>query len=337
MKSPLSVVVIAFLAWVNAGCRGTEPRGAETGRSCFAVRRFASNPIVRPDTDASIGGNINGPSLIRVPDWVEKPLGRYYLYFAHHKGTHIRLAYADRLEGPWKVYAPGVLRLEDSLFQHHIASPDVHIDPERRQIRMYCHGPTPEGQKTRVAISNDGLHFAIRPEILGDSYFRAFRWDGWWYAMAMPGVFYRSRDGLTGFEKGPTPFAGIIRSPRMMRHAAVLLEANTLRVFYSCIGDCPERILMSEIALTPDWADWRASPGVEVLRPQTQYEGADLPLETSRSGPAPQPVRQLRDPAIYREGGSVYLLYSVAGEQGIAIAELILPRQRLRQTSGPVG
>ncbi|MGB9624882.1 MAG: hypothetical protein ACPMAQ_08465 [Phycisphaerae bacterium] len=314
-----------------------ESHGVQTGPSCFAVRRFASNPIIRPDMNASIGDNINGPSLIRVPDWVEKPLGRYYLYFAHHKGTRIRLAYADRLEGPWKVYAPGVLRLEDSLFEHHVASPDVHIDPERRQIRMYCHGPTPDGQKTRVALSNDGLHFTIRPEILGDSYFRAFRWNGWWYAMAMPGVFYRSRDGLTGFQRGPTPFAGIVRPPRMMRHAALLLEANTLRVFYTCIGDCPERILMSEIALTPDWADWMASPAVEVLRPQTQYEGADLPLDASRSGPATQPVRQLRDPAIYREGGAVYLLYSVAGEQGIAIAELILPRQRPGQASGRVG
>jgi len=34
------------------------------------------------------------------------------------------------------------------------------------------------------------------------------------------------------------------------------------------------------------------------------------------------PVRQLRDPGIYRENGKTYLLYSVAGENGIAIAEL---------------
>jgi hypothetical protein len=34
------------------------------------------------------------------------------------------------------------------------------------------------------------------------------------------------------------------------------------------------------------------------------------------------PVRQLRDPAIFREDGRTWLLYSVAGENGIAIAEL---------------
>jgi hypothetical protein len=30
----------------------------------------------------------------------------------------------------------------------------------------------------------------------------------------------------------------------------------------------------------------------------------------------------LRDPAIFREDGCTYLLYAVAGERGIAIAEL---------------
>jgi hypothetical protein len=33
-------------------------------------------------------------------------------------------------------------------------------------------------------------------------------------------------------------------------------------------------------------------------------------------------VRQLRDPALFEEEGRTYLLYSVAGESGIAIAEI---------------
>lgn len=274
--------------------------------------------------DARIGTNINGPSLIRVPDWVERPLGRYYLYFAHHRGTYIRLAYADRLEGPWKVYGPGVLDLEESLFKGHIASPDVHVDNHNKQIRMYYHGVAPEGQRTRVALSNDGIRFTPRSEILGGPYFRVFRWGGWHYAMAMPGVFYRSRDGLTSFEKGPTPFAEIIKPPRMMRHSAFKLDGDTLSVFYSCIGDRPERILMSKIKLTPDWLRWHPSSEVEIIRPEKDYEGADLPEKTSVMGWARMPVRQLRDPAIYREGDKTYLLYSVAGEQGIAAAELLL-------------
>jgi hypothetical protein len=33
-------------------------------------------------------------------------------------------------------------------------------------------------------------------------------------------------------------------------------------------------------------------------------------------------VNQLRDPAIFQEDGRTYLLYAVAGEAGIGIAEL---------------
>jgi hypothetical protein len=32
---------------------------------------------------------------------------------------------------------------------------------------------------------------------------------------------------------------------------------------------------------------------------------------------------QLRDPAIFEENGRIYLFYAVAGESGIAIAELV--------------
>lgn len=283
-----------------------------------ALRRLPENPIIYPALDARIDGNINGPSVIRVPDWVENPLGRYYLYFAHHQGTFIRLAYADELAGPWRVHSPGVLDLADSFFGQHIASPDVHVDDTRREIRMYYHGccqPTPPQQLTRVALSTDGLHFTAREEVLGISYWRGFTWGGWHYGLAMPGVFYRSRDPLSGYEEGPTLF-----TPDM-RHSAVQLVGDTLRVFYTNVGDCPERILLSEIALTGDWSSWTASDPVTVLEPELSYEGADLPLVPSVRGAIHEPVRQLRDPCIFEEGGRSWLLYAVAGEHGIAIAE----------------
>ena len=44
------------------------------------VERFSANPIVYPGLDGSLGSNINGPSLIKVPNWLPDPLGRYYLY-----------------------------------------------------------------------------------------------------------------------------------------------------------------------------------------------------------------------------------------------------------------
>ena len=94
----------------------------------MTIKRLAHGPIIYPELDASIGTNINGPSLIRVPDWLPDRLGTYYLYFGHHQGKYIRLAYADRLEGPWTIYKPGTLQLKETRCHGHVASPDVHID-----------------------------------------------------------------------------------------------------------------------------------------------------------------------------------------------------------------
>lgn len=296
------------------------------------LRRFDQNPIIRlemlPGND---GSNINGPSLIRVPDWITNRLGDYYLYFAHHSGKYIRLAYADKLEGPWKIHEPGTLRLEEAPgCKGHIASPDVIVDEERRQIRMYFHGPAKvaPGQKTFVAVSADGLRFKASDEILGIFYWRVFHWENWWYAMGKGGLLYRSRDGLTHFEQGPNPFpSSDLRDQNYNnagpRHLALHLVGETLWVYYSSIGDSPERILRNRIALTPDWSNWKTSAPQEVLRPETTYEGADLPVKPSAAGAMKGREHALRDPAIFVDtDGRVYLLYSVAGEAGIAIAEL---------------
>lgn len=297
------------------------------------VRRFPQNPILTPASDASIGDNINGPSVIRVPDWVERPLGRYYLYFSHHAGKFIRLAYADRLSGPWRVYQPGTLPLDGARPCHdHVASPDVHVDQTRREIIMYFHCPSGGNvdangrvdinqQQTFLATSPDGLRFQVSPQPLGPAYFRVFRWGEHYYAVVRAGIVLRSRDMRSAFEPGPTLIPA--DAGRLLRHAAVELRGDVLRVYYSRIGDRPERILVSETRLTPDWLTWRASPPADVLTPEQGYEGADRPLDTSASDEAPGRVRQLRDPGIFVESGKTYLLYSIAGESGIAIGELL--------------
>jgi hypothetical protein len=290
--------------------------------------RLPQNPILTPASSPSLGENLNGPSLIRVPAWIARPLGRYYLYFAHHGGKFIRLAYADRLEGPWKIHEAGTLRLEEAPRCHdHVASPDVHVDEARREILMYFHCPSGTAgsvdiaeQHTFVAASRDGLRFTADAQPLGPAYFRVFRRGEHYYALVRAGVLLRSRDMRTPFEPGPTlvpPDAG-----RILRHAAVEMRGDVLRVYYSRIGDEPERILVSEVTLGADWTQWRASAPATVLRPDRGYEGADRPLEPSKPDEAPGRVRQLRDPAIFREGGRTYLIYSIAGESGLAVAEL---------------
>lgn len=327
----LQVVIAGLAAGLNMSGVMAEP----------AVVRLVDAPLVSVE-DPRLGGNVNGPSLIRVPDWVADPLGRYYLYFSHHEGDGIRLAYADRPEGPWQLHEPGALSLADSLFPTerppdsalapeirarqgsgrdfvypHIASPDVVVDPETRSIRLYYHGLLPDGrQATRVATSSDGLDFTAHPEVLGAPYFRVFHHAGWWWALAMPGLLYRSADGLTGFERGPTLF-----EPDM-RHSAVLVRDGRLHVFWTRVGDAPERILHSVVRLTDDWRAWQAGPAREVLRPEREWEGASLPVAASVRGSSMAAVNELRDPAVFEEDGDVLLLYSVAGEQGIGLARL---------------
>ncbi len=329
----------AALIWVMVATGA--PAGAE-----MRVQRLQDNPVLSVSDAPGLEQNINGPSAIRVPDWVENPLGRYYLYFAHHQGKYIRLAYADRPEGPYRVHEPGTLRLEDSGFPEvmppadtlpedrrysveagrivdlypHIASPDVHVVPEQQQIRMYFHGQHESGhQLTRAAVSRDGIHFEARGETLGRPYFRAFRHQDHWYALAMPGVFYRSADGLTGFETGPTLF------DRNMRHSAVLLRGDTLHVFYTRAGDAPEAILHTTVDLSGPWKTWRESASTLFLKPEAAWEGARLPVAPSARGAVLEPVNQLRDPAILETDGRVLLFYAVQGERGIGVAEITDP------------
>ncbi len=311
-----------------------------------AFVRLKGNPIITPEI-GDVGRNINGPSLIRVPDWIENPLGRYYLYFAHHRGLSIRLAYADDLAGPWTLYTPpdltperepGVLHLDQTPAFGHIASPDVHIDESRQRIRMYFHGPLyltskekPPGeealgkQRTFVAHSPDGLAFEmVHDDPLGAPYFRAFEYDGYTYALAMPGIVYRSKDGLTGFEAGPVLLE---EDPVFwnsdLRHSAVLRSGDTLYVFYSRIDYIPEHILLARVDLSGDWMQWSEVLLGSVLKPATVYEGVQFTPEYSKRSAVDQRVHQLRDPAIYIEDDRVYLLYSVAGERGIAIARQV--------------
>ena len=80
--------------------------------------------------------------------------------------------------------------------------------------------------------------------------------------------------------------------------------------------------LASQIDLPGDWMNWKEGPPVEVLRPERPWEGANAQRVPSVRSTAYGQVNQLRDPAIFEEDGRVFLLYAVAGESGIAIAEI---------------
>jgi len=347
MLQALCVAVLlagSAMAW-GAGEATTAPADWVTVK----VKRLGDKPIITPEMfkDRKEGANINGPTLLRVPAWIKNPLGKYYLYFGNHRGTYIRLAYADALVGPWKLHEGGVLSLEQlPVKMDHIASPEILVDDAGKRLIMYYHGTprdkeaapagTPmkldnpgrwSGQLSFASTSADGLTFAPRPQVMSSFYLRVFAYGGKFYGVCkdnnISSQLGRTGDPLTALAKGPAVFPG-------SRHVALLPQGDTLWVFFSRVGEAPEHIYMTRFDLKEDWTRWGSSapPAVSVIKPEKLWEGTNYALKPSESGPSVH-VQELRDPFVFVEDGKIYLLYSVAGEMGIALAELeFVPKEK---------
>lgn len=323
----------------------------------ISIERFIDHPIIYPELDESIGTNIQGPCLIKVPKWVENSLGAYYLYFADHKGSYIRLAYADKIQGPWTVYKNGSLQLSQTTFlqqnptltkeqeaelpslpeklgfdpntkiEHdllqeavtvHVAAPSVYIDDVNKKFIMYFHGLTaPAIQKTRVAFSDDGINF----EQNSNENLGKTYMRVFKYNDTYYGI---SMPGQLYRSNNPfTEFEeGNIIFGVNTRHCDVKLRGNTLYIIYSVVGDAPEQFYLSTVDVSKPWEEWTPSDPIFVMKPEKDWEGADAKVEPSVRSSAYGHVNQLRDPFIYEENGQLYILYAVAGESGIGIVKL---------------
>ena len=219
---------------------------AQTNVGYDAVRLNGGQPIIDQDLFAAAGvadegENINGPSLIRVPDWISPrdradPSAIYYLYFGDHVGDYIRMAWASSLAGPWTLYQTGSrVSVGDRgvldnggrdinlgrgvvIEENHLASPDVHVDNENQRIIMYFHsgssttfnGRESLGQVSWVSTSSDGLEFRdnIEPVALGASYFRVFETGGDLYAFDNSGIPRRALDPDDPWEPTSNYYSG---------------------------------------------------------------------------------------------------------------------------------
>jgi len=360
---------------------------AQSSTQFVANRLNNSQPIIDQAMFAAVGveadgENMNGPSLIRIPDWIlpedrADPSAVYYLYFAHHDGSYIRMAWAADVEGPWTFYQIGSLvplgdrgvldnGLDDLdlglgvvIEENHLASPDVLVDDEARQIIMYFHSGSStffndneiNSQNSWVSTSDNGLEFLdnIRPVRLGPSYFKVFSHGGQLYAVDNSGTpkrapdpdnpweppadyysgstisrLWESNDNNT-FQDAIFDALGVPRSELRVRHSAVRVVGDELQVFYTQRGDILERVQLSTIDLSVDFDDWVLSyPGQDILQAIPGWEGGQFPPERSELGAAPEDVNQLRDPDIFEDtDGSLYLVYAGGGEDALGIAELI--------------
>jgi hypothetical protein len=290
--------------------------------------------IIKPtDIPEDDGKNINGPTCIKVPNWCSNKLANYYLYFAHHSGKYIRMCYSDSLDFGWTNYVGGVINL-DSFYDanDHIASPEIYINHKSKLIYLYFHAPSrsKNQQWTYLAISKDGISFdKVFDYPLAPFYMRVFEYSGFIYGMVKGGGIWKSKDGIDKFVFVKNPFNPLLKDEiwhndsGSIRHVGLCLINNLLHIFFSRIGDSPERILYTSINLKKNSEkDWIVTEFLEIIKPEEDYEGAQIPSQESKAGAADEAVNALRDPFIMNNSGNFYLFYSVAGEQGIALSRL---------------
>ena len=66
---------------------------------------------------------------------------------------------------------------------------------------------------------------------------------------------------LEPFELGDSPFRGTSYAGRV-RHVALLEGGDRLHIFFSAIGDAPERIFHTTMDLSGEWRQWKVKGGI---------------------------------------------------------------------------
>jgi hypothetical protein len=145
-----------------------------TGRTALAAEGLRYNPQ----------NDIIFPTVFRAADHLERPLGRYYLYYApHSQPGGLCVAFADDLSGQWREHPANPLIAGSWPPNHdveHVSSPHALWREDLGEIWLYYHG---DNDTTRWATSKDGLHFEYGGEAIhapplgmdGASYARVFQ------------------------------------------------------------------------------------------------------------------------------------------------------------------
>jgi hypothetical protein len=138
-----------------AGAETTSVPGPGTVLPDFLL---ADEPLAPLDLAFEPTGENIFPHVVRAADYVEDPLGTYYLYYApHERPGGIAMVYGDSLDGPWTEYEANPL-VSNVWAPHysvsHVSSPHVIWNEVEQQFFLFFHG---ENSATRYATSPDGI------------------------------------------------------------------------------------------------------------------------------------------------------------------------------------
>lgn len=284
-----------------------------------------------------IGDNINGPAVVRLFGNHKKTFGyKFLLLFAHHQGEYIRIAGSNSLLSKWRFVPSKILNTKSyAEFHDHVASPDAHYLKNSDTLLVFFHSREIGNRKqiTFLARFNGGLN--NRPLILKTNlpfYARVFFVRKQAYALTKGGNLFDTLDKelcewrplvniFTGQDSEEDTYQN---HPGSIRHLSVLNYKGMYLVFYSIIGEKPEKIWVSELKIDTTKGKFMALGKVLVLSPEKEYEGCGLKLQNSESGPSLVPENSVRDPYVIKFRSRYLLFYSIKGEFGIAFTELNL-------------
>jgi hypothetical protein len=157
------------------------------------------------------------------------------------------------------------------------------------------------------------------------------QYDGYYYALAKiqeNGIgalaITRGKSLKSASEKGPILARGV-------RHCDVHAVDSILHVFFTMIGDAPERILLGTIDMSSNWIEWLLLPGPVLLSPEHGYEHGNAATVASQIGTAGCTAKnELRDPHFLPDKESPsdsltgLLFCTVQGERAFAMARFSL-------------
>lgn len=276
--------------------------------------------IITPDmfSNKMDGLNINGPCLIKVPNFIKNPIGKYYLYFGHHCGQHIRLAYSDNIEHGYKIFEGGVLNISQIYGYDHLSSPEIIVNHETSEIELYYHCPYKHNkidpQSTFCARSNDGINFVSDKNMCFPyPYYRQFKHNNNIIGLAMEKI--QNESHTVVFYNNKTK-----KILKMSRHVSMFILNNTIYLLYSTVGNTPEHIQICQLLIHED--NCYTVNESSLFFPTLEYETSGKKPTQSKYGMS-NGICELRDPYAYIEDTDIYILYTVGGEKGIAIAKFI--------------
>ncbi|WP_432970662.1 hypothetical protein [Dactylosporangium sp. CA-233914] len=133
----------------------------------FPSYRYIGTPFTKANLRYNPTNELIFPCIRGVSDKVSTALARYYLYYAPHDAPGgICLAYGNSLGGQFTEYPnnPIIANVWSPHYSvSHVSSPHVIWDAAARQFYLYFHG---ENTTTRMAWSNDGIHFTYHGRVL---------------------------------------------------------------------------------------------------------------------------------------------------------------------------